>query len=100
VSIAEDAELIVGVDTHLDSHTAAICDRHGRLLAQLQVPTSTAGYAQLLAWVDAAAAGRPVVWAIEGTRHYGLGLARCATGCRPAAFGLSVHLHRGPTGWT
>ena len=31
---------------------------------------------QLLAWAGAAAAGRPVAWAIEGTRHYGLGLAR------------------------
>ena len=32
------------------------------------------------AWADGEAAGRPVAWAIEGTRHYGLGLARYLAG--------------------
>jgi transposase len=30
----------------------------------------------LLAWVKVAAGGAPIAWAVEGTRHYGLGLAR------------------------
>jgi hypothetical protein len=30
--------VVVGVDTHLDSLTAALCDGRGRLVAQLQVP--------------------------------------------------------------
>ena len=34
---------------------------------------------QLLAWARSAAGGRPVAWAVEGTRHYGLGLARHLT---------------------
>ena len=76
MSIAWDVDLVVGVDTHLDTHTAAICDDRGRLVSQLQVPATSAGYARLLAWVAAAARDRRVVWAMEGTRHYGLGLAR------------------------
>src|SRR6202041_1017286 len=57
-------------------HTAAICDARGRAVSQLQVAATTAGYEQLLAWVRSAAGDRQVVWAVEGTRHYGLGLAR------------------------
>jgi hypothetical protein len=43
---------------------------------QLQVPATTAGYAQLLARVRAEAGAGRVIWAVEGTRHYGLVLAR------------------------
>ena len=71
-----DSGLVVGVDTHRDTHTAALCDGRGRLVAQLQVPATAAGYARLLAWARAAAQGAPLTWAVEGTRHYGLGLAR------------------------
>jgi Transposase len=48
-------------------------------VSQLQVPATTAGYGQLLAWVRMAAGDRQAVWAVEGTRHYGLGLARYLT---------------------
>jgi hypothetical protein len=67
---------VVGVDTHLDTHTAAICDGGGRLLAEQQAPASAAGYGQLLAWARAQAAGAPLIWAVEGAGHYGLNLAR------------------------
>jgi transposase len=80
VSLAGEAEWIIGVDTHLDTHTAAICDARGRARAQLQVPATTAGYAQLLAWARSAAGDSRAVWAVEGTRHYGLGLARHLAG--------------------
>lgn len=78
--LADSADLVAGVDTHLDTHTAAICDARGRALAQLQVPATTAGYAQLLAWARSAAGDAQVIWAVEGTRHYGLGLARHLAG--------------------
>src|SRR5215472_2334404 len=74
--LARDADVIIGVDTHLDSHTAAACDATGRQLALRQVPATPGGYAQLLAWARAAAGGGRVAWAIEGTRSYGTGLAR------------------------
>jgi transposase len=76
VGLGGDIELVVGVDTHLDTHTAALCDGRGRAQSQLRVPATAAGDADLLDWARAATAGRPVAWAIEGTRHYGLGLAR------------------------
>jgi transposase len=76
VSIALDEGLVVGVDTHLDTHTAAVCDARGRELARVQVCADPEGYAAVLRWAREAAAGRGLRWAIEGTRHYGLGLAR------------------------
>jgi transposase len=72
--------LVAGVDTHRDTHSAALCDARGRVLAQLQVPATPAGYADLLAWAAAAGTGQELAWAIEGTRHYGLGLARHLAG--------------------
>ena len=78
--LAGDAQVIIGVDTHLDSHTAAACSSAGRHLDLLQVPATPAGYAQLLAWAQAAAAGGQLAWAIEGTGGYGAGLARFLAG--------------------
>lgn len=43
--VAEEADLIIGVDTHLDTHTAAMCDARGRVTSQLEVPPTIAGYA-------------------------------------------------------
>jgi hypothetical protein len=79
VSIAGDTGLIAGVDTHRDTHTAAVCDARGRAGSQLQVAASAEGYARLLEWAGEQAAGRPVTRAIEGTRHYGLGRATRST---------------------
>ena len=76
MALIDEVDYVVGVDTHMDTHTAAVCDARGRAVSQLQVPATAAGYADLLAWVSAAADGGTVAWAVEGTRHYGLGLAR------------------------
>ena len=70
------APIFCHLEADLDTHTAAICDARGRVISQLQVPATTAGYVQLLAQVRSAATGGQVIWAVEGTRHYGLGLAR------------------------
>jgi transposase len=80
VNRSGEAGLVVGVDTHLDTHTAALCDARGRVEARLQVPATAAGYEQLLGWARQAADGREIAWAVEGTRHYGLGLARHLAG--------------------
>ena len=71
--------LVVGVDTHTDTHTAAVCDSRGRKLAELQVTADPDGYAAMLAWARRTAGDASLRWAIEGTRHYGLGLARHLT---------------------
>jgi transposase len=67
-------QLTIGVDTHLDVHIAHAADQLGRHLGTLQVPTTPAGYAQLLAW--ARRLGEPVAWGVEGTGCYGAALAR------------------------
>jgi len=69
VILAREADVIIGVDTHLDTHTAAICDGRGRLVGQLQVPATAAGYARLLDWARSAAGDGSAVWAVEGTRQ-------------------------------
>jgi transposase len=69
---------VIGVDTHRDSHAAAILDRNGGLVAQLEVPSSQAGYATLLGFVTEHAPGRRC-WALEGTGCYGAGLASFLT---------------------
>jgi transposase len=96
VSLAGDADWIIGVDTHLDTHTAALCDGRGRAVAQLQVPATTAGYAQLLAWAGSAVGEGRAVWAVEGTRHYGLGLARylASAGEQVSEIDASRHLSK------
>ena len=67
-------DVVIGVDTHRDAHTAAILDRNGGLVAQLEVPSSQAGSQRLLGVVTEQAPGRRC-WALEGTGCYGAGLA-------------------------
>lgn len=72
----DSIELVAGVDTHRDTHTAALCDRAGKALAVRQFTAGPGGYAAMLAWARQQAGDAGLAWAIEGTRHYGLGLAR------------------------
>jgi transposase len=67
-----------GVDTHRDTHTAAVIDTTGRRLGHRQFPATAAGYRQLLAWLRSFGALQVV--GIEGTGAYGAGLARHLTG--------------------
>ncbi|GAA1576889.1 IS110 family transposase [Dactylosporangium maewongense] len=63
-----------GVDTHLDTHTAAVIDPVGRVLGTEQFPATAAGYTALLAWMRGF--GRLGRVGVEGTGAYGAGLAR------------------------
>ena len=74
-SLAEFADVVIGVDTHVESHTAAVVDaRTGAVLEELTVPTTPAGYQELVDLAETHSAAR--VWAIEGTGGHGAGLAR------------------------
>lgn len=66
-------EFVIGVDTHRDTHTAAVCDPTGAVLAQATMATTTAGHRQLLGWAQRQASS-PRVWAVEGTGSFGAGL--------------------------
>jgi transposase len=68
--------LVAGAGTHHDTHTAALCNRAGQSLAVQQFLAGPGGYAAALAWARQEAGEAGLAWAIEGTRHYGLGLAR------------------------
>jgi transposase len=83
--LAEIIDVVVGVDTHRDTHTAHLVNPIGAMLGELTVPNSTAGFNQLLAWIAGLQPGPRIVLAVEGTRSYGIALARHA-----AAAGLHV----------
>lgn len=69
----QEIELVIGVDTHKHTHTAAVVDATtGGQLGEVTISSDVAGYQRLLAEVE----DRPRVWAIEGAGGYGAGLAR------------------------
>lgn len=72
--VAEEREVILGVDTHLDVHVAVLIDEVGRVIATTSVPTTALGYEQLIAWAHGF--GRLARAGIEGTGTYGAALAR------------------------
>jgi transposase len=73
-STGELVEVTGGVDTHQDTHTAAVLDPLGRMQGHRQFPATTAGYTALLAWLGEH--GRVVRVGVEGTGVYGAGLAQ------------------------
>jgi transposase len=68
-----EVEVVGGVDTHKDTHTAAVIDAAGRLLGHQTFPATRAGYTRLLTWLTGF--GRLLLVGIEGTGVYGSGLA-------------------------
>jgi transposase len=72
--IVETRSITGGVDTHLDVHVAAALDANGGVLGVESFPTTTAGFAELHAWLCRfGSLGRV---GVEGTGAYGAGLAR------------------------
>ncbi len=63
-----------GIDTHQDTHTAALVDSAGRLLGSAVFLTTQAGYRQLLGWMGSA--GTLARVGVEGTGSYGAGICR------------------------
>lgn len=68
----------IGVDCHKWQHTAAILDGHGRLRAHWQGGTTPADWQALLSWANAFGAEQR--WGLEGSGHYGRGLAQFLVG--------------------
>jgi hypothetical protein len=65
--------VMIGVDPHKTSHTAAALDEHGQLLHRQRIPATLDGYQQLRRW-----AGRwpDRCWAVEGAHGIGRALAQ------------------------
>ncbi len=71
VTLEKSSDVVIGVDTHKDSHTAAAVSSTGAVLEQLTVPADPKGYRKPIAFGRRHEAG---LWAIEGTGSYGAGL--------------------------
>jgi transposase len=83
--LAELIDAVVGVDTHRDTHEVEIALPTGTPIGTRKISNDNAGFAELLAWILDHAPGPRVVVSIEGTRSFGVGLARAV-----AAAGLIV----------
>jgi transposase len=70
----QETLVILGIDTHADVHVAVALDGHGRRLGHKSVPSTEAGYAALVAWVEEF--GTLERAGIEGSGSFGVGLAR------------------------
>ena len=70
--LADTVELVIGVDTHKDTHTAAVVvAATGAVLEQVTLPATPAGYQQLLKLV-------------AGSQANGCGRSRAPAAMAPA----------------
>ena len=67
-----------GVDTHAETHHAAVIDALGRVLGSREFRADERGYRQLLGWMRSF--GRLEMVGMEGTGTYGVGLCRFLVG--------------------
>ncbi|MFT6764115.1 MAG: transposase [Candidatus Aldehydirespiratoraceae bacterium] len=73
----ETTQIIVGVDTHTDTHAAVAINQLGRRLGTLQIRADESGYRSLLEWANQL--GELSCFGVEGTGSYGAGLSRFLT---------------------
>src|SRR5512133_242381 len=83
--LAELIDAVVGVDTHRDTHEVELALPTGTPIGIRKISNDNSGFAELLAWIVDHSPGPRVVVSIEGTRSFGVGLARAV-----AAAGLTV----------
>jgi hypothetical protein len=82
--LAEAVDAVVGGDTHRDTHALEMIAPNGTTIAVLAVGNDDDGFAEVIAWIAEHAPGPRVAVGLEGTRSYGVGLARAVAGRRPA----------------
>ena len=69
--------VMIGVDPHKSSHTAAALDENGQLVDRQRVPATLMGYRALRQWAGQWQERR---WAIEGAHGIGRALAQRLVG--------------------
>ena len=73
--LREVVDVVIGVDTHVHTHSAAVLDTAtGGVLDEVTVEATAQGYAELVEFANQHASLR--AWAIEGTSGHGAGLSR------------------------
>jgi hypothetical protein len=73
--LREVVDVVIGVDTHVHTHSAAVVDAAtGGVLGEITVEATAQGYAELVEFAN----NHPMLraWAIEGTGGHGAGLSR------------------------
>lgn len=78
--LSEVVDAVIGADTHRDTHTLEMVTPVGVTISKITVANTDAGFTDLLSWLSEHAPGPELVAAVEGTRSYGIGLARALTG--------------------
>jgi hypothetical protein len=74
-SLSKIVDVVIGVDTHVATHSAVALDaRTGGVLAEITVEATPDGYEALVAFANEHSGLR--AWAIEGISGHGAGLAR------------------------
>ncbi|MBS9535615.1 IS110 family transposase [Mycobacterium sp. M1] len=73
-AVSTQPQVTVGIDTGKQFHVAHAADQIGRPLGSHRMPTTTAGYRQFVSWAHGL--GQLVTIGVEGSGHYGAGLAR------------------------
>jgi transposase len=91
--LSEVVDGVIGADTHRDTNEVEIAYPSGAVIATAQFGNDSAGYAATLAWIAEHAPGPRLALSIEGSRSYGIGLARAV-----AAAGIAVIEAEQPTG--
>lgn len=66
--------VVGGVDTHADTHVAAVIDANGGILGVESFPADQSGFESLLGWL--VSHGEVARVGVEGTGSWGVGLAR------------------------
>jgi transposase len=69
--LADQVDVVIGVDTHKHTHTAAAVSSTGVVIEHVTVSADPKGYRQLLSFGRRLGAS---IWAIEGTGSFGAGL--------------------------
>jgi len=72
--VVEPSVVVGGVDTHSQTHHAAVIDQVGREVSDREFSATAAGYRALVEWLGGFGALSRV--GVEGTSSYGAGLAR------------------------
>ena len=77
--LADVVDAVIGADTHRDTHTLEMCTPTGVTITTVTIANTEAGFTDALSWISEHAPGPELVAALEGTRSYGIGLARVLT---------------------
>ncbi|MCI0689991.1 MAG: IS110 family transposase [Sporichthyaceae bacterium] len=77
--MAEQVDAVIGADTHRDTHALELAAPSGATLATATVTNDAAGCAAAVRFIAVHAPGPRLIAGVEGTRSYGIGLARALT---------------------